>query len=795
MLRPKRLTLYVLSELVAATLLGIAVWTVFLLLNDLFFVARAAIQKDLGLGVVFRILALKVPNILVLAIPIGTLFGSLIAVGRLSADHEIVALQSLGFGPGRLARIMVVHGAVTGLAALSIYAFLHPWASYELRSMQGRFLNVRNISTELRPRVFYDRLPGYVLFVDEIRAGTQGKLDRTIVYQLDPQRRGYSQLILAREATLEAAPGGPSRLRIVFHDGVQNIYRVDDPESYRSTRFDKFWSPPITPPAWMLPTGAPVDKTVADMTPAELAREWTASENETDKLLKPYRMRAVRGQVHLRLALPFASFLFALLALPLGMTRVRSGKGAGFAWSFVVVLLYWLIFTVGTQQAREGRVPIVVGYWAANATIAVWALVAYVSLRRGPSTGRMLRLWYRLRSRRRGSERHLPPENGEALARRASRRRPFKLSAVLDRYVGMLYVRMLALALAATYLVFSLIELKGIVDDVVERRQSPALILSYFQYFLPGALVLTLPFAAMIGAVVAVTLLARTGEITAIKSSGMSSRRLCLPILAVTALSCVGLFFVQDQIAPETNRRAQSEKDRIQGRNPRTYGVPSGGRWTFGNEGRLYQYRLFDAQASRFQGLSVFQVDLEKVQVLEQWFAPVATWNGTAWVLENGWTRRFSQAGSSGDYRRFDRLEVTTFDPPENFTRPERLRLAGNDLAEQVSMEELREQIVELGRSGYDTTRLRVQFWQKTASSFTPFVMVLLGLPFAFKVGRRGSMYGVGVGLLLAIVFWATAAIFNALGLETILPPFLAAWSPNVIFGAIGAYFFLFIPT
>ncbi|HJQ99342.1 MAG TPA: LptF/LptG family permease, partial [Candidatus Polarisedimenticolaceae bacterium] len=261
MLRPNRLTRYVLYELAAATLLGVSVWTVFLLLNDLFFVARAAIQKDLGIGLVLRILALKVPNILVLSIPIGTLFGSLIAVGRLSADHEIVAMQALGIGPRRLARVMIIHGTFTALAALGIYAYLHPWASFELRSLQGRFLNVRNISTELRPRVFYDRLPNYVLFVDEIRAGTQGSLDRTIVYQVDPARRGYEQIILARQATLEPAPGGPGRLRIVFHDGVQNIYRVDDPESYRSTQFDKFWSPPIVPPAWMLPTGDPVDKT------------------------------------------------------------------------------------------------------------------------------------------------------------------------------------------------------------------------------------------------------------------------------------------------------------------------------------------------------------------------------------------------------------------------------------------------------------------------------------------------------------------------------------------------------
>ena len=125
MLRPTRLTRYVLYELAAATLLGISVWTVFLLLNDLFFIARAAIQKDLGLALVLRILVLKIPNILVLSIPIGTLFGSLIAVGRLSADHEIVAMQALGMGPRRLAKIMVIHGTATGLAAVAIYAFLN----------------------------------------------------------------------------------------------------------------------------------------------------------------------------------------------------------------------------------------------------------------------------------------------------------------------------------------------------------------------------------------------------------------------------------------------------------------------------------------------------------------------------------------------------------------------------------------------------------------------------------------------------------------------------------------------
>ena len=56
-------------------------------------------------------------------------------------------------------------------------------------------------------------------------------------------------------------------------------------------------------------------------------------------------------------------------------------------------------------------------------------------------------------------------------------------------------------------------------------------------------------------------------------------------------------------------------------------------------------------------------------------------------------------------------------------------------------------------------------------------MMVLLGLPFAFKVGRRGSLYGIGVALLLVLVYWATLAVVNALGLETILPAPVAAWA------------------
>ena len=84
---------------------------------------------------------------------------------------------------------------------------------------------------------------------------------------------------------------------------------------------------------------------------------------------------------------------------------------------------------------------------------------------------------------------------------------------------------------------------------------------------------------------------------------------------------------------------------------------------------------------------------------------------------------------------------------------------------------------------------------RKVAQALAPVVMVLLGLPFAFRVGRRGSLYGIGVALLLVLVYWATFAVFNALGLETLLPPAIAAWAPNAIYALVGTYLLLYVPT
>jgi lipopolysaccharide export system permease protein len=304
MFRPRRITRYILSELGLATLAGVAVWTATLMMNDFFFIARQTIEKDLGFALTLQILALKVPAVLVLAIPIGTLLGSLIAVGRLSADGEIVALQASGMGPFHLLRPMAVHGLVSLSAALAIYVFAQPWASYELRGLQSRVLSARNIATEIRPRVFFDSLPGYVLFVDERPAGTP-LLERTLLYQAPESGAadGEQKLIIAKHANL--VPGNRAgRLKIVFKDGEAHSFRTAEPEVYRSVQFDSYEPAPIVLPQWMQSTDSRPGKTVGDMTPSELWTEYRTAEAEHSSPLRAHRIRAVLSEANRRIALP-----------------------------------------------------------------------------------------------------------------------------------------------------------------------------------------------------------------------------------------------------------------------------------------------------------------------------------------------------------------------------------------------------------------------------------------------------------------------------------------------------------
>jgi len=139
-------------------------------------------------------------------------------------------------------------------------------------------------------------------------------------------------------------------------------------------------------------------------------------------------------------------------------------------------------------------------------------------------------------------------------------------------------------------------------------------------------------------------------------------------------------------------------------------------------------------------------------------YAPKPTPTGTQpeWWLDAGWSREFD--GKAG-VRNFKSFENTTapFEAADYFVTEAR----EPDL---MNFWQLRGYITELRSSGYNVLEHEVGLHRKIAFPFVTLVMTLIAVPFAVTTGRRGAMYGIGVGIVLALVYWTMISVFAAFG-------------------------------
>jgi len=100
---------------------------------------------------------------------------------------------------------------------------------------------------------------------------------------------------------------------------------------------------------------------------------------------------------------------------------------------------------------------------------------------------------------------------------------------------------------------------------------------------------------------------------------------------------------------------------------------------------------------------------------------------------------------------------------------------------------ELKDYIEGLQQGGFEVDHLKTELYTKLSFPFVSFIMPILGIPFAFTIGRKGALYGIAAGVLLGIFYWGAFGVFGVLGSNGLLSPLLAAWGPNLVFGAGGA--------
>lgn len=789
----RRLDRYLLSEILGPLGLGLLVYTFILLVQRFFSLAEMIIRRGVPAATVGRLLLYSLPNIVVLTLPMALLLGVLLGIGRLASDSELVALRASGVGVFRLVRPVVLLAAVLSVVNMVLMLWVLPVGN-QAYSQQLLEIVTRTMGQQFEPRVFYPEFQGKTMWVFDVEPDGSWRG----VFLADSVPSEKSSVYVARTGRLEVDSEG-EKVILQLEDAVEHSYDFTRPDAYEIRKHRKLR---------LLVRDRFASEERSRLASRKSMRSLTFGEYRAiarDPTVAPELRNTARVEMHKRFSIPAACLVLGLLAVPLGFTNRRGGKSSGFALSIGIVVLYHVMITQGEEAARVGHLSPGLAMWLPNGVLGVCALALLYQknhdlpwiparLRRGRVAtwvSALLQRTLAIGTRARGSaqlarRRQLSGRIGSRAGSAASRvlllvpRPRLRFPNRLDRYVLQRFVTILLLVLASGIALSFIADFTENVDDILRNRPSASVILRYYKYQSLDMAYQVAPIAALVTTLVTFGLLARTNEVIAARAVGVSLYRLGLPALAGAAVLAALCAFLQVEVLPASNQKVAEAKDQIRGRPQRVVRSPDK-QWLFGQGRFMYNFLAFDARNGTIQRLQVFEFD-DQYRLVARLLADVARYTPSGWVFDSGWSRSFV---GSGELRAFKSpVKVDLPEPPDYFAGQE-------PRPAQMTYSQLRSYIQEMKDAGQRRPDLEVALLNKIAFPIGAVVMALVALPFAFRMERRGALYGLGVAIVLGMVFMAVYALFKTLGEVGAFPAVVAVWSPSVLFSLLSAYLFL----
>jgi LPS export ABC transporter permease LptG/LPS export ABC transporter permease LptF len=785
----------VIREVLPPTLLGFMTYTFLVIMRGIFNLIEQILIRGVAFADAFQVMLITLPHIVVLTIPMSFLFGVLIAVGRMSADNEIVAIQAGGIPARRLLRPIVGMGVLLTILNGFLYLSVIPGSGRELRELKYRlFAEAKNLG-RIEPKVFHEQLPNVLLYLRDADPDTGEWRD---ILFFDSSNPAEERLTLAQRGRMvtagvdaKHATGGMPEVEqwIRLEDVVTHQFSKEDPETYRMNRTkSQLFRPEMNAGGkvrFRLGMGERETHELINFLRGGEFSSMEESETSINKEDRAIEERLAAVELNKRLAIPFACVVFAFLALPLGVGSRSGGRGRGFVISVGVVLAYYLVNNQGEMMAMEGKVPPWLGIWLPNIVLMAVALILMTRMgrwlgEREKAENPVVRLlkwagrrWSRSAPGGSGSER---PPSGSIPLQVQRRRYSTRFPALFDRYVTRRLLPPILLVVGSTALLYVVADLSSNVEDMARNDVPAGIIFAYYINLVPQVFLDVTPFALMIAVLILLTLLERQQEMTALKAAGISLYRLTVPVLLVAAVSAACLWFLGEAVVPNANREAQRLLDRIRGRETtRTYRA-SDRQWLLSRSGEsLYNFLRFDDPSDTLIRFTMFRID-ENMDLGFYLFSRRVRHIDNAWIADSGWFRQIFPDGTEEFKRITAPLKLEISEDPSYFGQEYRQ-------PSEMSVGELGSYIQELVESGYRPSKLIVRWHQKFAYPLSAFVMVLLALPFGLSRGGRRvtTMQGVAVALILGIAYFMLTALFGRLGEVEVLPPLIGAWAPVVL--------------
>jgi len=767
----KILSRYVFREILTSSALATALATFVIFLQRSSRLFELLVRSAKGFAFL-ELCVLVLPPVLLLSIPFGVLVGILVGLGRMSGDNEIVAMRSGGVS----SRVVVAPVVVFALLATGISAACSLWlnplavrAFFKIVNREGS----SQITADVEPRVFEEQFTNdnTVVYVEDVKseAGPAVVWKGVFIADLTPpaeRKTGLKdqpvgpKITVAREALAQADPAN-NRVQLTLRD--QSVHE----SPYHS----------------MAPSGVMVltqnaqqeqkAKPYEEMFTGELLRFIHAharkTQEGTDSLI----------EFHRRLALPLGCLMLALVGIPLGASSRKGGRSAGYVWAiFLAFFCYYLAYISLTRLASSHSLSVELASWLPNTAFLIAGVVMIIRME-SPGDRDLIGGVKDFFVRIVASTSKMISRGAEAGGSVG-----FVVFQIVDTYIlsnFLFYFVLWVLAFITMTQVFIFFDLLG---DIVKNHVPIAEVITYHVFLTPKLIYDTLPIGVLLAVLVTFGVMTKNNEVTAFKACGIGVRRLGFPVLLMACMLSASLFAADYSWIPHSNQIQDAILNEIKGRPTQTYLHPER-KWIF-HDYRIFYFKYFDAAENAMIEPWVFEIDPKTFQLVREINASRARWQQDLqqWVFERGTVRDIKGV----DEKRLENFTVTTFselsERPDDFRREVRQN-------QQMNYAELGSYIGDLQESGFDTIKLRVQYYKKFAVPLFALIMALISVPFGFLVGNRGAMAGVGVSLAVAMAYLAIGKLFEQMGNVNYLPPMVAAWAPDAVFSLAGLYMML----
>ncbi|MBU4311669.1 MAG: LptF/LptG family permease [Candidatus Omnitrophica bacterium] len=352
----KILRKYLLKEILTMFLFSLIIFTFALVAGNLIKLADLVINKGVDIALVGKLFLLLMPFLLSYTIPMSALSATLLVFGRLSSDNEITAMRAHGINLYRLTLPLIVAGLTLSLFSVILNNSILPEAHFASRKIVKN-IGVKNPAAYLEAGTFIKSFKGYILFINDI---DKNKLKGIRIYQVQEDRP--TRTIIAKKGEFINLEN-QNAIKLKLIDGTSDEPNPKTPINFYKLNFKTYYLTMDVDEA--IPAGEHMQKKPKEMNFQEIKQEV--------KRLGRHHIDApaLIAEFHRKISISFASMVFIIIGVSLGIFTRRGEKTVQFTVALGVIVLYYLLMAVSMAIALKGVQPIGAWMYIPNILLAI----------------------------------------------------------------------------------------------------------------------------------------------------------------------------------------------------------------------------------------------------------------------------------------------------------------------------------------------------------------------------------------------------------------------------------------